>query len=180
MIVSHGPIRIAIVPVEAVGRASRRAAERHAVAQCFDLLRASDPDVPPFQSLGHDRHGAPLLTGWQLSITHSRAVAAVAVCPSGLSPAFGIDAEEWRAALLKVTSKYLSPLERASNPGPDALLRLWTIKEAVYKASSADALTLTAIETNPEQTLATAAGQSYSLISVPHPLSTITLALAEP
>lgn len=178
MITSHGPIRIAIVPVEATDRPGRRAAERQAVARCFDELRAAHPETPPYSALGHDPHGAPVLPGWQLSITHSRAVAAVAICPAGQSPAFGIDAEEWRATLLSVTTKYLSPSEMARALSHAALLRLWTIKEAVYKAASIPSLPLTAINTDPTLTRATASALSFTLTPITHPSSTITLALA--
>lgn len=177
MTTSLGPIRIAIAPVQATDRAGRRVAERQAVARCFDELRAADPAIPPYDTLSHDPHGAPVLPGWQLSITHSRAVAAVAICPAGQSPAFGIDAEEWRSTLLTVTTKYLSPGETARTLDKPALLRLWTIKEAVYKAAAIPALPLTAIDTNPALSRATADSRTYTLHPIPHPASTITLAL---
>lgn len=178
MTLSHGPIRIAITIVDAADRAGRRQAERQAVARCFDELRAADPEIPPYQALSHDPHGAPLLQGWQLSITHSRAVAAVAICPAGQSPAFGIDAEEWRPALLKVAPKYLSPGEMSRSLDNTDLLRLWTIKEAVYKAASIHTLPLPAIDTNPALTRATAASRAFALHPIHHPSSTITLAMA--
>lgn len=180
MITSLGPIRIAIEPVEAAERAGRRVAERQAVARCFDRLRAADPSIPPYDTLSHDPHGAPVLPGWQLSITHSRAVATVAICPAGQSPAFGIDAEEWRPTLRKVTSKFLSPGEAARPLDEDALLRLWTIKEAVYKAAATPALPLPAIDTDPTLTRATTHAHAYTLHLIPHPISTITLAITAP
>lgn len=179
MTTSHGPIRIAIVPVEAAGRAERRHAECQAVAACFDELRPADPDIPQYSSLSHDPHGAPVLPGWQLSITHSRAVAAVAICRQGQSPAFGIDAEEWRPTLLKVKQKYLSPTELARTLDDCALLRLWTIKEAVYKAAAIPPLPLTAIETTPNLTRAAFPAGAYALHPIHHPATTLTLAIAD-
>lgn len=175
MITSHGPIRIAIVAVDPADRAGRRQAERAAVARCFDELRAADSAIPAYQALDHDPHGAPLLPGWQISITHSRAVAAVAICRAGQSPAFGIDAEEWRPTLVKVAPKYLAPGESTQNA--DRLLRLWTIKEAVYKAAATPALALTEIATNPTLTRAATPAGAYAIHPIPHPLSTITLAI---
>lgn len=183
MIHRIGLISIAIAPVDEAPRAGRRQAECQAVARCLDILRSADPAIPQYEDIEHDIHGAPRLPDWQISITHSRALAAVAIA-KGVPP-FGIDAEEWRPALLRVIPRFLNPYEsaRASTLyGPareKALLRFWTIKEAVYKAAATPLLPFTAIETSPTMSHAFVSSATYALHLIPHPASAITLAIKQ-
>lgn len=61
----------------------------------------------------------------------------------------------------------------------EILLRLWTIKEAVYKAAATPTLPFPAIQTNPQLTRATTPASAFTLHPIPHPASTITVAITE-
>jgi len=70
-----------------------------------------------------------------LSLTHAGGLA-VAVRADGAQVGVGIDFEPWRPDVdLRVARFFLTPSEQAGAGGAQALLRLWTIKEALYKAT---------------------------------------------
>lgn len=88
--------------------------------------------------LEHHENGAPYLPGFPghfISISHCRRMVAVAVsetCP------IGIDIEEPRLNLLRVGSRVFSSEELDSLPLSQSerlsgLVRLWTLKEALFK-----------------------------------------------
>ena len=70
----------------------------------------------------------------QLSLTHSGR-RAVAVRSAVALPGIGVDFEPWRAQLNpRMAEFYLRPIERARPQTAESLVRLWTIKEALFKA----------------------------------------------
>ncbi|MDE6853919.1 MAG: 4'-phosphopantetheinyl transferase superfamily protein [Muribaculaceae bacterium] len=88
----------------------------------------------------HDASGRPWLyvsgkrQDVNISISHSRRHAVLAVAPSGVD--IGVDVEEWREQLTRVAPRVLSPEELSEyGSSADGLLRGWTLKEALYKAS---------------------------------------------
>lgn len=85
-------------------------------------------------AVGHSDDGAPYLTGYDgyISVSHSRLMAFMAL---HRSLRIGIDAELPRGQLMKVAERFLAPDERLLWRSQSALLRAWTIKEAVYKAA---------------------------------------------
>lgn len=122
-------MRTVIIPIERTAGMTRRQAETQAVATALAELG--------FTGYDHKPDGAPWLPEnphVNISITHSRTHAAVAVAPAG-HPAFGIDIEQPRTRLLDVAARFLSLAENA-DIGTDIhkLLRAWTAKEAVFKA----------------------------------------------
>ncbi len=103
------------------------------------IERAAGPDA----RLLHDAHGAPLLagSGLNISISHSRRFAAVAVSERGR---IGIDIEEPRLEQLRrVISKFLAPEEMPL--WANRLLAAWTCKEAVFKAAGVPTIGLGSI-----------------------------------
>lgn len=67
-----------------------------------------------------------------LSLTHSAGVAVAARC-DGDQAGVGVDLEAWRTIDPRAARFFLGPDERGD------LLRLWTVKEALYKATPANA-----------------------------------------
>lgn len=149
-------VRTASVPIMRRAGESRRHAERRAALMALHCLM-------PGAVLGHNPDGSPFITGepgLHLSITHSRALAAVAVCPRPV----GIDAEQPRPQLLHTAPRWLTPAEWRRIRGRLPLLAVaWTVKEAVYKAHLTPGLPLQAIETSPDGRTATAGGTTYAI-----------------
>lgn len=95
--------------------------------------------------LGHEPSGAPVLRSGKnifnnISISHNREYAALAVCPHGKF--VGIDIEENRVQQLRnVARRIFTPGElRAYSATEMGLLSAWTLKEALYKAYREGAL----------------------------------------
>lgn len=84
--------------------------------------------------IGHDIIGAPYIAGCEthISISHCADCVVIAVNETSV---VGVDAEVWRPQLLRVAARFLTPAEAALPMSRAALLRAWTVKEAVYKAA---------------------------------------------
>jgi len=67
----------------------------------------------------------------ELSLTHTEDVAVAVSCPGAAG--VGVDLET-RTPSERAARRFLSPGEFAQAPGPDDWLRLWTVKEALFKA----------------------------------------------
>ncbi len=82
----------------------------------------------------YDERGRPYLTGGRhISISHSGLCAALALAPVPV----GLDIQMPDSRLIKIKDKFLAPTEKLLNPiiaDLDTLLKIWTAKEAVYKA----------------------------------------------
>ena len=161
---------IGIAPIPAGERGTRRERERAAVQAIADQLLGADA------AIGHDEHGAPTIPNGYISVSHSRSQAAVAI---NANTRIGIDAEEWRDALRRISPRFLSEAE-TQWASDEQLLTLWTIKEAVYKAAADHKLLLTAIESSPNLATASANGRQYDLHTFTAHADTITLAIAQP
>lgn len=126
---------IAIAPIEASEGESRRDAERRTALELVRQLTGL-PDA----SIGHTSWGAPFVEGHtdiNLSISHSRRLAAVAIDPTR---PIGLDIEEPREQLQRVAPRFLAADELAligdiTAASADTLARAWTIKEALVKIS---------------------------------------------
>lgn len=88
----------------------------------------------------HDDAGRPSLfvdglrQNVNISISHSRHFAVLTCAPADVE--IGIDIEEPRDQLARVAPRVLSAEELSAYGGSaDGLLRAWTLKEALYKAS---------------------------------------------
>lgn len=128
----HGSTCVRVLACALQPAPTRRRAEIEAVDR---LLAAA---LPGGYTLAHDTDGAPrLIAGGApaISVSHSRTHAAVALAPCGV--AVGIDIETPREQLRRVAPRVLSPDELAAcaDGDMDALLRAWTLKEALYKAA---------------------------------------------
>ncbi|WP_196250755.1 4'-phosphopantetheinyl transferase superfamily protein [Cellulomonas sp. JZ18] len=108
---------------------------RHAVG-ALTGLRPADVDVRrTCASCGVGDHGRPALpgTGWHASVSHAGAWCVVALTTAG---PVGVDVEVLRALdTAGLGAAVLGPGEHARDAA--ALLRLWTRKEAVVKATGA-------------------------------------------
>jgi phosphopantetheinyl transferase len=67
----------------------------------------------------------------ELSLTHTEDVAVAVACPG--AGGVGVDLET-RPPSERAARRFLSSAEFAQAPGPDDWLRLWTVKEALFKA----------------------------------------------
>lgn len=98
--------------------------------------------------LQHTEHGAPYIEKIpvNISVSHSNDKVYIAYSEK-YKP--GIDIQYWSDTLTKVTSKYLSDEETDAISTSDkrALLKAWTVKEAVYKLSGIKNLSLKNINT---------------------------------
>lgn len=109
---------------------SRRDRETAAVNALIGVVLGGDA------VLSHDVYGAPFIAGSDvpISISHSKAFAAIGVAEPGM--VFGIDVEAERAQLKRVAPRVLSKKEQAYYCASlRRMLEAWTMKEAVYKAA---------------------------------------------
>lgn len=144
---------------------SRRAAEKEAEGL---LLAAA---LGEGTQTGHSKEGAPFIKGREelkISLSHSKRLCLLAI-GKGNTP-IGVDIENPRAQLLRVRDRFLSASEAAvldATATPSDIMarltRLWTVKEAVYKAALTPGLSLNEIETAPDMLSATARGKVYRL-----------------
>ncbi|GAB1640688.1 4'-phosphopantetheinyl transferase family protein [Krasilnikovia sp. MM14-A1259] len=74
----------------------------------------------------------------RLSLTHCAGVAVAVGVRSRFSTGIGVDLEAVRPVNPGIARLFLTPAERAhlGEAPPDVLLRLWTVKEAVFKADT--------------------------------------------
>lgn len=120
-------------------RAGRAVTERAAVNS---LAKAA---FGPSAQLAHDPLGAPFIEGFEghISVSHGAGYALLAI---DREHRIGIDCEAYRPQLQRVASKFLSPGELPVHAAsPRALLRAWTIKEAIFKALGDPTLTISQI-----------------------------------
>lgn len=121
----------------------------------------------------HDADGAPAVTGARISVSHSMRLAVVAIDP--FHP-IGIDAEEWREALWRVRTKFLTKGEICRFVDEGDLLWAWTVKEAVYKAADSPRPQMAEIECSNGKGCAVAQGRRYALRSWMEGNTRLTLA----
>lgn len=69
-----------------------------------------------------------------LSLSHAGGLAVVAQVEGGQA-GVGVDYEPWRVVDARTARFFLHPHERERAPGDADLLRLWTVKEALWKAT---------------------------------------------
>ena len=175
-IIEIGTTRIGIREIATCGRCGRREAEHLCTRQILRDMLGHDAEP------GHTPEGAPVLSGFHISISHSRRLAAIALDP--VRP-IGIDVEEYRPTLENVRSRFITDEEYAliSSQLPDfptsPLLTAWTSKEAVYKTLpevGPDFIRdITLLSPNTART----AGRRFTLIHIPLPPSLLTLAFPE-
>lgn len=152
-------VKIGMMPISEGENLTRRQRERSAVSQILTTMLGAD------YSIGHNQDGAPIIMkggapvpSVSISVTHSQKLAAVAIGED----AIGIDAEEWRPALLRVKSRFLT-LEETEWVTVEQLLPAWTIKEAVYKAAGQRLLAGPEIHISRDFLSASALGVCYKL-----------------
>jgi len=111
------------------GPGTRRERERVTAARLMTAAAGAPCDIL------HRPDGSPVAAcgGMEISVSHSRHIAALAVSRGGR---VGVDIEEYRTRQLKrIAPRVLSPAELAVyGTGDASLLRAWTLKEAAYKA----------------------------------------------
>lgn len=184
-------VRVFLQPIVGRPGATRRQSEQEAVSAVLSAV------LGPGARITHEESGAPQIVSEspaghlpspadlsdpsdlsdplpEISISHSTATAAIALAPRGT--AFGIDIEAPREQLRRVASRLISPDDRLPDLDLFTLLRLWTAKEAVYKALRASALPLDAIAVDLPAMHATALGQTFALHHYPLPGQLLTLA----
>lgn len=153
-----------------------REAERHAVAGVVRHVFGRDVEIE------HRADGSPVVGGTEvqceISVSHGAGLAVVAV---GGKERIGVDVECWREQLRRVSRRFLSVDEISEWGSEELLLRAWTIKEAVYKATGIKGLALTDIHL-PESSsgaVATVFGRRYRLSYFGEFPVAITLAVPE-
>ena len=95
----------------------------------------------PLEKLSVNEIGAPQLPLGYCSLSHTNAYAAAVYAQNSV----GIDLEAYRPKILRIASKFVHPNEQAFlSPLEEvkALTRLWTAKEAIYKALKIPGLSL--------------------------------------
>lgn len=101
-------------------------AQRKGVLAVQQLLLKAGIDPIEMQ---HDAAGIPRLPSQYISISHAKGYAAIAL---GSTP-LGVDIEQLRDQVQRITSKFMHTSENFAQTTPE-LIQLWTAKEAVYKA----------------------------------------------
>jgi phosphopantetheinyl transferase len=85
-----------------------------------------------FEELEYNKHGKPELKNKFISMSHSFNYSAVTISNKKV----GIDVEKFRSKISKISNKFISTREIGliGNLSIENLTKVWTIKEAVYKA----------------------------------------------
>lgn len=176
------PFDIFITTIPDTPSASRRERESMAVKQLLTQALGEDTE------LRHDEYGAPFLPihpELHISISHSteRCVLVTSAMP------IGVDIEAPRPQLMRIAHKYLTPNEKSiyeqlrTNTSAeeclDFLLKLWTAKEATFKAASIHDLVVSEIGVAPDLSTAIARNHRFSLI-FPSLSTNETIAIATP
>lgn len=159
---------------------SRRAAEQEAVGR---LLREAFPDLPGI-AITHRPDGAPILVREDgsdapstssaetaklpfISISHCRQAAVILIAPAGVRAGIDIEGLDRAGQLRRVARRFLLDGTQLTDL---ELVRVWTIKEALYKAALTPGLPLTEI---PAATSLPATidllGSHYRLTDIPAP-----------
>ncbi len=175
MIESHsfGDIAIYFAPIERLSDESRSESERLITDQVISRVLGDKVSVARQPS------GAPYLVGSELfvSVSHSRRLVAVALSANG---PIGVDVEEYRPQLKRVAPRVLSEPELTVYAGStDALLRAWTLKEALYKAALTPGLDFRSdisLPLDPDDTTALVVKCPYIITSFPVAGSLISVA----
>lgn len=113
------------MPTLSLPENAQRRLQRMAV---YNILKYCQLPIP----YTYDNQGRPLLTSGeaQISISHTRLYAAVAICQAH---AVGIDIEQADRNFQRVAPKYLSDGEQNRDLEQERLAATWCVKEAVYK-----------------------------------------------
>lgn len=123
-------IKIVATKINPLTGETRRVAEQKAVRKCLECLGCKG-------ELCHTPAGAPYIDGAEakISISHSRRWAAVAMSPNK-NEALGIDVEsaEREGQLDRAISRIAGLTELPYLKDVTPKLKLWTVKEAAYKA----------------------------------------------
>lgn len=129
----YGDVTVYVTGIRAADSLGRRRAESVAVAALVRGVFGGDHTV------GHESTGAPTIrcgsnTYSNISISHSRTHAALAVGPSGCF--VGIDIEHNRSRQLRnIARRIFTPNEIEEYDRSEyGLLTAWTLKEAIYKS----------------------------------------------
>ncbi|MGC6480070.1 MAG: 4'-phosphopantetheinyl transferase superfamily protein [Flavobacteriaceae bacterium] len=94
-----------------------------AVRECFNSL-----DLNP-NLIDYAPDGAPLYPDGEVSISHSKSMAAVVKAPK----AVGIDIEQYTSKIHRIQPRFQHPAETFQGDITKGLVQLWTAKEALYK-----------------------------------------------
>jgi len=125
--------------------------------------------------LGIDDTSSLAFPNRSVSLTHSGGVAVAARC-DGSQAGLGVDLEAWQAIDGRTARLYLHPHEQGD------LLRLWTVKEALFKATpvNGDAVFLDYEVENPDALGGVARdrhGRTFEYLSHRRPEGWLTLAV---
>lgn len=127
-----GAVELYSVEIEdcAASGSGRREREREAVRR---LVREA---FGPQAVLEHRADGSPFVVcaGAEISVSHSRHLAVLAVAPV----AVGVDIEEAREQLVRVAGRFMTPEEQKVYSSPGLILKAWTLKEAAFKTLRPD------------------------------------------
>lgn len=161
MIIKLSDSVVAYTPIAGKGRE----AERSAVASLLSELFGDLPEES--QILCHREDGSPYLVsyGGYISVSHG---GDIAILVRNEHSPVGIDIESPRSQLLRVRRKFVGPRDCPREEGEeelDWLLRLWTAKEAVYKAALTPGLPLADIAVVAPDSAELPDGRNYYLIT---------------
>lgn len=128
-------IRLAICEI-VPSDAGRRLREKESVSCLTRFLLGPDitidhsPDGKPFVSASPDFQSP------EISISHSRNYAAVAIAPPHCRTGIDIEDTDRLSQFSRLASRVLNDKEiEKYSSAPDGLLKAWTLKEAAFKAS---------------------------------------------
>ena len=85
--------------------------------------------------IAHEPSGKPTLTGWHISISHTKGFAALILSPS---QPVAVDIEQRSDRVRRIASRFIRPDEQAGSI--ERMLTLWSAKETLYKLHSEDNL----------------------------------------
>ncbi len=125
MVIDIPPVKVFIAPIEPLKGENKRQAER----RCVDRLISGA--FGQGATLLHDPDGRPTIEGAEISVSHCRRYAALAVAPAGVN--VGVDIEDNADRAARVISRVLRGPYAAMYASPDTALAAWTLLEAAFK-----------------------------------------------
>lgn len=147
-------VAVSVAPLPEGRFDSPRSRERHAAALLVRQM-TGNPDA----EITHGPAGEPILSGFHISVSHSRTHIAIALSRHAQP---GIDIEPPSPRLARVVPRIMRPDE------PEGIdpLRAWTAKEAVFKCAGVEGLVLSDIRLSADATEATAGERRFAVAHI--------------
>ncbi len=148
-------VAVSVAPLPATAEGETPRARERAAARALVRQMTGNPDA----EITHGPQGEPQLSGFHISVSHSRTHVAIALSRTARP---GIDIEPPSPRLARVVPRIMRPDE----PAEIDPLRAWTAKEAVFKCAAVAGLVLSDIRLNAQATEAAVGARRFAVAHI--------------